>query len=305
MRPTAAKAALRPFQMTARSASSWATRISVRAVPAADLLDDAQVLAPPARSTPSSSVIRIGPCALGVAGVHGRLGGLDRQTIHHLDRGGQDARRHDVRHRATGLVGRVERRQERRDLLGPAHDAERDPHGDAECALRADERAEQVRTRLVEALAAELDELAVGQHDREPAHVVDREAVLEAVRAAGVLGHVAADRADLLARRIRRVEVAVGRDGAGDVEVRDAGLDDRRGRRRDRSRGSGASARPRSRRHPRRAARHPRGPCLRRARRTGRRRRGRRARRPARPRSSPAGRRAPGSPRWPVSPSHS
>ena len=42
--------------------------------------------------------------------------------------------------------------------------------------------------------------------------VVDGEAVLEAVRAAGVLGDVAADRADLLARRIGGVVVARGRD---------------------------------------------------------------------------------------------
>ena len=56
--------------------------------------------------------------------------------------------------------------------------------------------------------------------------MVRGEAVLQAVRAAGVLGDVAADRADLLARRIGRVEVAVRRDRTRDVEVRDAGLDD-------------------------------------------------------------------------------
>ena len=53
-----------------------------------------------------------------------------------------------------------------------------------------------------------------------------RESVLETVRAACVLGDVAADRADLLARRIRCVEEAVRGDGARDVEVRHARLDD-------------------------------------------------------------------------------
>ena len=48
----------------------------------------------------------------------------------------------------------------------------------------------------------------------------------EAVRATGVLGDVAADRADLLARRVGRVEETLVRDGARDVEVRDARLDD-------------------------------------------------------------------------------
>ena len=67
---------------------------------------------------------------------------------------------------------------------------------------------EQVVARRVDALAAaELHDLAVGQHDLEPGHVVRREAVLEAVRAAGVLGDVAADRADDLGRRVGRVVV--------------------------------------------------------------------------------------------------
>jgi hypothetical protein len=56
--------------------------------------------------------------------------------------------------------------------------------------------------------------------------MVDGEAVLEAVRAAGVLGDVPADRADLLARGVGGVEPAVARDRARDVQVGDAGLDD-------------------------------------------------------------------------------
>ena len=63
-------------------------------------------------------------------------------------------------------------------------------------------------------VARERDELAVGQHDVDGEHVVDREAVLEAVRAARVLGDVAADRADLLARRVGRVVEAVAGDRA-------------------------------------------------------------------------------------------
>ena len=43
--------------------------------------------------------------------------------------------------------------------------------------------------------------------------------------AAGVLGDVAADRAHLLARRVGRVEEAVGRNRPRHVEVRHAGLD--------------------------------------------------------------------------------
>ena len=69
-------------------------------------------------------------------------------------------------------------------------------------------------------------DLAVREHDDRCEHVVDGEAVLQAVRAAGVLGDVAADRAHLLARRIRRVEVPVGGHRLRHLEVRHAGLDD-------------------------------------------------------------------------------
>ena len=50
--------------------------------------------------------------------------------------------------------------------------------------------------------------------------------MLEAVRAARVLGEIPADRADLLARRVRGIEVPLAGDRAGHVEVRDARLDD-------------------------------------------------------------------------------
>ena len=70
------------------------------------------------------------------------------------------------------------------------------------------------------------DDLAVRQHHLEPQHVVGRDAVLQAVGAAGVLGDVAADRAGLLAGRVGRVVEAVRRDGAGDVEVGHARLHD-------------------------------------------------------------------------------
>ena len=105
-----------------------------------------------------------------------------------------------------------------------------DPQGDLGCdperALRADERPEQVGPLGVEGLASQLDDLAVGQHHRQSCHVVDREAVLEAVRTTRVLGHVAADRAHLLARRVRRVEEALVGNGPRDVEVGDARLHD-------------------------------------------------------------------------------
>jgi hypothetical protein len=72
---------------------------------------------------------------------------------------------------------------------------------------------------------SEPDHGAVRQDDLEADDVVGGEAVLEAVRAAGVLGHVAPDGAHDLTGRVRRVEVGGGH-GAGHADVGDAGLHD-------------------------------------------------------------------------------
>ena len=225
MRPMAAKADFRPFQRSARSAyircvteleraALEADALDLRGV-VLDLLDDAVELDE-----------EHGPCAGGVAGSDGPLGGLDRELVHHLDRGRHHACGDDLGDSRARGVHRVESGEERADRLRRAHDAERDARRDAERALGADDHAEQVGAVRVERLATELHDLPVRQHERQAGDVVDGESVLQAVRAAGVLGDVAADRAHLLARGIGRVEEPVGGDRARDVEVRDAGLDD-------------------------------------------------------------------------------
>ena len=70
------------------------------------------------------------------------------------------------------------------------------------------------RPGAIEHRAADVHEVAVRQHGFDAKHVMDGEAVLQAVRAAGVLGDVAADRADDLARRVGRVVAAERRDRA-------------------------------------------------------------------------------------------
>ena len=120
-------------------------------------------------------------------------------------------------------VGRLERREQRPHRLRRAQHPHGHAHGDPERPFGADERAEQVGPLVI---PRKSDELAVGEHDVRGEDVVDGEPVLEAVRPARVLGDVAADRADLLARRVGRVVEALGGDGAGDLEVRHAGLDD-------------------------------------------------------------------------------
>ena len=73
-----------------------------------------------------------------------------------------------------------------------------------ECALRADRRAHEVIAGPVGLAAPERHQGAVAEDELEAADVVGREAVLEAVRTAGVLGDVAADRADDLTRGVGR-----------------------------------------------------------------------------------------------------
>ncbi len=116
--------------------------------------------------------------------------------------------------------------EQRAHGLRCADDPKRDPRRDPERSLGSDDHAEEIRTVRIERLTAKLDDLAVGEDEGQAGDVVRREAVLQAMRAAGVLRDVASDRAHLLARRIRCVEEALCRDGARDVEIRDAGLDD-------------------------------------------------------------------------------
>ena len=85
----------------------------------------------------------------------------------------------------------------------------RQPHADArddaERPLRADHDAAQVVAGGLGPLAPQALDGAVRQHDVERQHVRRRDAVRQAVRAAGVRVHVAADRRRLLRRRVGRV----------------------------------------------------------------------------------------------------
>ena len=101
---------------------------------------------------------------------------------------------------AATVVEVEQHRAHRRRGLGQP---DADLGGDAAHALAADERAAQVVAVDLAALAAEHDHLAVGQHDLEREDVRRRDAVGQAVRTTGVVGDVAADRAALLAARVR------------------------------------------------------------------------------------------------------
>ena len=101
-------------------------------------------------------------------------------------------------------------------LLENAHD---DLGRDAEGALGAHEHARQIEAERVARAAAQPHDLAVGHDHFEAEHVVGGHAVLERVRAAGVVGDVAADGARLLAGRIGGVVVAAWGHRVGEVQV--------------------------------------------------------------------------------------
>ena len=127
--------------------------------------------------------------------------------------------------RVGGVTHPVERQQHRphgRPVLREGH---RDPGGDAERALAADEHPAQVEAERLGIETTEHRHFTVGQHDLDRLHVGVGDTVGEAMGPAGVVGHVAADRAHLLARRIGCEVEAERREVLRQIEVDDAGLD--------------------------------------------------------------------------------
>ena len=145
----AAKAALRPFQTRARSASDCATRISEAAL---------------ARQI-SLTCVHEGfdfgygavefheqePAAIRVVGVDGGFGGLNGEIVHHFDGGGEHAGGDDAADGGACFVGGVEGGEQRLHAFGALDDAEGDFRGDAESAFGADEDAEEIVAEWVDA----------------------------------------------------------------------------------------------------------------------------------------------------------
>ena len=162
-----------------------------------------------------------------IAGVDELLGRVDRGLVHHLHAARDDARADDARDAFAGVLRAREADQHRARGLRLLQQ----PHGhlgdDAEQSLRAGDDADQIVAAGVEMLAAEAEHLAGHQHHFEAEDVVGGHAVFQAMHAAGILRHIAADGAGDLRRRIGRVVEAVVRDRRADGEIGDAGLDHR------------------------------------------------------------------------------
>ena len=102
--------------------------------------------------------------------------------------------------------------------------------GHGQHALGADRDRQQVEARGVQRSATKFDHLALDGERAHAQHVVQGEAVLEAVHAAGVFGDVAADRAGNLARRVGCVVEPVRGRGFGNRQIAHTRLHSRRTR---------------------------------------------------------------------------
>ena len=156
----------------------------------------------------------------------GGLDGLDGEPVHHLDGRGHDARPDDGRNCSAGVVLVLEDREHGGDRLGYGLQAHGDLGRHGQRSLGPDEYAAKVVAGELVTAAANPRQGAVGEHDLHAHDVVGGDTVGQTVGAAGVLRHVAADGARLLAGGVRGVAQAIGRRRLGDVDVDDAGLHD-------------------------------------------------------------------------------
>ncbi len=120
---------------------------------------------------------------------------------------------------AGGVEGREEgdhrrlRRRQRAEPEGRLGDDRQGP------LAADDERDEPVAGDVLDRPPAEPDDRAVGGHDLQPDDRVAGHAVLHAAQPAGVRAQVPPDRAGLVARRVGRVEEALGLDRLLEVDV--------------------------------------------------------------------------------------
>ena len=111
---------------------------------------------------------------------------------------------HDVGHGPRHFGQGGERGQDGGRLGEPGLDLDGDLRRDGQGPLGADEQLGQVvPARALDELSAGAQHGAVRQHDLEPEHVVAGHPVADGAHAAGVGGHVASERAALLAGRHR------------------------------------------------------------------------------------------------------
>ena len=145
----------------------------------------------------------------GIAGNAQREGvfhGVEDAAVHQLQRGRQDARSDDLAHDLRGVVDRGERGADRAASLRQPRQPSPNLGNDRQRPFAAANDSRQVQCGRV-LHRSEFYDLSVGQHNLQPGDVICRHALFERVRAAGIGGHVAADRGRALAGRIGGVMI--------------------------------------------------------------------------------------------------
>ena len=162
-----------------------------------------------------------------IPGVHELLDCMDRRTVHHFHAPGNYPGADDSADAGAGMLGRREAHQHGTRTFRLPEDAHGDLGDDAEQSLGAGDDTEQVVAAGVEVLAAEPHDLAGDEHQLAAQQVIGGHAVFEAVHAARVLRHIAADCAGDLRGRIGGIVEAGMLDRLRDGEIGHARLDHR------------------------------------------------------------------------------
>ena len=225
-RPTALKALLRPFQMAMRSSESRgganhrphccqpgfhpAARVGGNYFARPFQLDDENGLA-------ARRILR----------VHGGLGRLERERIHDLHGAGQQTAGDDRRDGVAGLLQRAVTGQHGVKAFGARQELQSDFQAMPKRPSLPVKSPHQSGSHVFTARPPHSTTSPVAAHALDAENVIGSHPVLQAMRAAGIESHVAADRANRLAGGIGRVMQAVRARPLRDVEVDHARLDDR------------------------------------------------------------------------------
>jgi hypothetical protein len=222
-RPSAANAILRPFHNSARSSSVLARRTS-RAFWRMQTSLTATACSSTASRSPSNSISNTAPASSGKpawqkasmvrnvqpSSISSAAGVMPTAVMAETVRAASSTDSKTASSVAT--------------CSGFAQQLHRDRRGDADRSLRADEESREIVAIGFGSLAAEVHDLAAGQHHFDSRHMIDGDAVQQRVRPAGILRNVAADGASFLAGRIGREVQPEMRDMFRQLQVDDARL---------------------------------------------------------------------------------
>ena len=164
----------------------------------------------------------------GIAGKTNRragLNGFDGRSVDHLQRCWNDSRPSDIDDGLRRPVHLIKNCQQRADGFSSAHEPDDCLGNDSHRPFGADEYAAKIVAGRVGHFTAEPKDLSVIEHHFHAENVIRRYAIGKRVRAAGIIGHVAADGTGCLAARVRRIEEAVFRDGFRNINIDDAWFD--------------------------------------------------------------------------------